>query len=251
MSHCISLEILAKLTNVQHCVLDGCFEGFYWHNFTPSLASYFLDLFARQPLQKLQLLSILEIPVAVFLQLLGAAPMVLLSALSIKDGLDDFPADIPIVSTPESLLLELEFEFGTRSPVSATLARSELAPYLQNVRRLGIRPHWPHSLKILTLTVLTIQHLRLHCHSTTPTSLHDDVLLNSFPDVSTIALPPLPALTSVEFVLTADQQKEPWLIEAIGTSHPAPVLCGYIWCFSLLDTRATLVFLQWPVIRYV
>ncbi|KAJ7159285.1 hypothetical protein C8R43DRAFT_1124498 [Mycena crocata] len=149
----------------------------------------------------------------------GSATFILLR------DLDDFQAYTQSTSTPKGLFIEFEL-FGT--PVSEILALSQLAAYLEDVRRLGIMPHWAHSQHLLSLTAPTLQQLRLDCVSDCRTlSLFAESPPIQLPTVNNITIPSLPALNSAEFIIMQHDQSAPWLADALSTLlalHGSPSL---------------------------
>ncbi|KAJ7469248.1 hypothetical protein FB451DRAFT_1256193 [Mycena latifolia] len=208
-------QVLHKLVNVRRCILDGVLDDFVWDDITPPFASSLLNFIERQPLHELHLDGIEELPMAVFLRLVAAAPILSFYFVSVKADEDLLPI------SPHPLAIE-HLILATRSEDICTIfACPDSRLDVMSLRRLSIMAHYTHAEAFIRGASLTLQSLRLYC----------DVPGKPL----ALSLPSLPILHSLELVLDFADHAAPWFIETLVrvlTPTTSPVLAEITVTFS-------------------
>ncbi|KAJ7124322.1 hypothetical protein C8R44DRAFT_875373 [Mycena epipterygia] len=89
--------ILAKLTNVWRCAIDGGTFGVRWTYLPPDISSALVDFVARQTLISLRLRTFEDIPQSVFLRLITSASRLAIQFVNINRGLEGGGTHFPIL----------------------------------------------------------------------------------------------------------------------------------------------------------
>ncbi|KAJ7610357.1 hypothetical protein FB45DRAFT_1037930 [Roridomyces roridus] len=178
---------IAALANVRWCRVDAAAFGIGGSISEELLSDYFSILVSflnRQPLHELELLGIRSIPMPLFLQFLAAAPV-----FTLFHDMDLLQSNLGICSPPDSHTSTLEcLTLGpvTCSNVCELLFRPELSAYTAKLR--------------------------------SPAISLDSKLAHRFISYvasSSITLPPIPGLRSVEFDINGYLMPSEWLCQSI------------------------------------
>ncbi|KAJ7610908.1 hypothetical protein FB45DRAFT_1037795 [Roridomyces roridus] len=148
-------QILAhlELRNVRQCDLVSSYlsQDFILRIVSPAL----VDFISRQPLRKLGFIDTSDIPAALFLQCLDAAPtFYLLSSYidpNVKEGVTPWPQ--------RRILDRLELDTDSNSSAYKLLLQPELAQHIANLRTLVVAVDSEWSRKFIAAVSPTIQHI--------------------------------------------------------------------------------------------
>ncbi|KAJ7626034.1 hypothetical protein FB45DRAFT_1005246 [Roridomyces roridus] len=185
---------LGKLSSVRWCMVDG--GTLAW---TPAFNAPFLRFFARQRmLQELHIDSFMAIPQDVLLELLIAAPGLSFKSTSI-DSASSLRGRSPpnwarIFSRPIRRLA-VEAYSGT---VSEFLNGDQVAALLGGMSFLSVTPGCDESIRLVRRCAETVEHLRFNGTA-----------------ANALSFLRMPALRSVEFILSSEDLADSWLGDTV------------------------------------
>ncbi|KAJ7036927.1 hypothetical protein C8F04DRAFT_1180950 [Mycena alexandri] len=191
-------QILGKLENVDSCIVAGE-TRLKWKNIDGTLILSLHNFISRVSLQQLHVLRIDKIPLAVFVKLLEAAPLLAFSCTTVSAK----EADLSAVPAPQSRVPErLILEMGAHG-ICDLLARPELAGFTAGLKDLKVMPHYARigSAGLAGSAASTLTHLRLDFTGLV---------------MRTIAMPPLPALTSLDVSVLFGGNSESWFRQSLS-----------------------------------
>ncbi|KAJ7104655.1 hypothetical protein C8R44DRAFT_887107 [Mycena epipterygia] len=165
------------------------------------MSSALLDFLSQQNLTRLGVHAIFQIPFAVFVRLVRAAPILSFFYVSIREDLEDASTNI---IPPRDPLQCLNMESQS---VCTLFGRPQFAPYTGTLRRLSFLPEEDRTGRVLFSACRTLEHVRLFSY--------DPV----------IPLPQLPALRSAEVCIPFFERTGlAFLPTLIGLLHASPQL---------------------------
>ncbi|KAJ7137470.1 hypothetical protein C8R43DRAFT_1203171 [Mycena crocata] len=215
-------QALGRLTQVRSCVIDGRDANFRWATLKGEIGmgfvgGMFLRFFASQPLRELRLKRLVDVPPALFL---GAAPSLYFWGVS-SDASADIggssaaPPDTAVVvgeETPTKLTVpvqQLVLDVGSEK-IYDVFNSPAVLPTTSALRRLSMHPAHPLCRNIIAMAAGSLEHLQLNGGSTSYTFA--------------LALPPLPALRVIEFVVRLYLRHHiTWPLETVAGCVLAPV----------------------------
>ncbi|KAJ7831737.1 hypothetical protein B0H13DRAFT_2430566 [Mycena leptocephala] len=189
--------VLDHLSTVHTCYFMGRAENpardrwdhLTWPTIPPQLALAIATFIQRQKLSELHIISIGALPRDVLTLFLGAA-----RTLSLIETSLDPTAAATVEGLPSSLALQNLCIFHY-TDIATVLTSCRFLPYLKEIRKLWV-DHAVEALDVLASAVSRkLVHLRLQCLE---------------PAQSTIPLPRLPCLESVEILLDFQERDAPW-----------------------------------------
>ncbi|KAJ7020047.1 hypothetical protein C8F04DRAFT_1145545 [Mycena alexandri] len=212
-AHLSALQlILRKLDNVTWCMVDGYYRRLEWSSLlTFGLSAALAEFLGRESLRTLHLRRIRGFPAAIFRR---TAPRLSLEDVEIAESVQD-----PIVP-PGRAIDDLALGRGT-DDLYPLLASSQFHSQTASLRRLSISPHNDKCVALILSVAASLQELQFQ-----------DKGLESR---STLMLPPLPALKSIEFLIGfPGRRTHPVLdtINSILTSGTSPNLENITLSFS-------------------
>ncbi|KAJ7154402.1 hypothetical protein C8R43DRAFT_1235247 [Mycena crocata] len=218
---------LGRCTQVRSCVIDGRDANFRWGTLSPDLmgvGGMFLRFFASQPLRELRLKRLVDVPPALFL---GAAPSLYFWGVSSHANADigfggasagdgvvvgGSSADIGVEGELTKLTVpvqQLVLDVGSEK-IYDVFNSPAVLPTTSALRRLSMHPAHPLCRNIIAMAAGSLEHLQLNGGSTSYTFA--------------LALPPLPALRVIEFVVRLYLRHHiTWPLETVAGCVLAPV----------------------------
>ncbi|KAJ7675660.1 hypothetical protein DFH06DRAFT_1170158 [Mycena polygramma] len=223
-------RVLAKLTRVTRCILDGNYISKNHHGcgmgeLVKALSTPLLGFISRQSLRELHMHNII-LSLEVFLPLLASAPTVSLYFVYLRKPSSRAKKPKPpalatsggSTSAPTLNYLILgEDEGFSKDPAFVT--------YTRNLRRLSVMLRTQSTLKIISAAAPTLEHIRINCH---------DAAFGFKSDI-----PSLPSLRSIDLALHLEQRTAPWFLVTISgilTAASATleeITVTYFWAWAL------------------
>ncbi|KAJ7463326.1 hypothetical protein FB451DRAFT_1562323 [Mycena latifolia] len=194
-------QVIGKLANVCRCIVKGV-DKLNLNELPPAFTSTLLDFIHRQPLWQLHLRFIKELSVAVFLQLVVAAPVLSFDYVFLQSG-EDLSSPTPTHPFAiDNLILTRHCE-----DICIIMARPECTVGISSLRRLSIPPHYAPAETLICSASRTLRILRLY------------LLVPLGP--LTISLPSLPALRTLEFALSFRDRANAWVLNTLTGLLPS------------------------------
>ncbi|KAJ7914097.1 hypothetical protein B0H13DRAFT_1873311 [Mycena leptocephala] len=162
--HTLLARLLPKFSNVRRFVLEGI--GISWEDLQPDLRSTLSAFLLRSPLEKLHLIRINDVPLAVLTLAAQTIPVLSVRDISIEDSAEIAPeASAPCLSPgPHLTHLILSSPAGLQLNLFAELIL--LPSYTANLRRLAIDQN-DSTTELLRAVAPTLTELSLNCTGTT------------------------------------------------------------------------------------
>ncbi|KAJ6492640.1 hypothetical protein DFH09DRAFT_359094 [Mycena vulgaris] len=142
------------------------------------MAEELLDFMARPTLRELHTKSIKRIPAAVFLRLVGSAPMLAFHSVTLAEGVKSITLTaLRYLGTLQDLILEAD-----SLDVCNFLTRSDTDSYTVTLRRLSTWIAWTHATTLISSAARTLEDLRfrfgasMYRHSPSRSPLRSDIL---------------------------------------------------------------------------
>ncbi|KAJ6597803.1 hypothetical protein DFH09DRAFT_1356906 [Mycena vulgaris] len=190
-------RVLAQLTAVRECIIQGVSSDARWGDLTPPLSEALLDFIARQGLHSLRLCTIKDIPRAVVHRLITSAPMLCFFQTYLEPAVD-LAAVPPNSFSIQTLLLDPQ-----STSFAVLLSRPQFSVHTAHLLRLSVVFGDSMSMNMICATARTLQYLRVDCtHLTSP--------------YIPIVFPALRSLRSLELVLHFSDATAPWFIDIIS-----------------------------------
>jgi hypothetical protein len=151
--------VLAKLSTVRECLIQGVSSGTRWGALDPTLCDALLDFIARQSLHSLRVWILKDIPRAVLLRLvISASTLSFFETYVEKTVTEPLDAALHHSACIETLMLDSQ-----STSVAELFSCVPLSAYTAHLRRLSVVLGDSMSMKIILATAPTLQHMRLDC----------------------------------------------------------------------------------------
>ncbi|KAJ7720401.1 hypothetical protein B0H16DRAFT_1604592 [Mycena metata] len=211
-AHLSALQlILRKLDNITWCMVDGYYRRLEWTSLlTFGLSAVLAEFLGRESLRTLHLRRVRGFPAAIFR---CTAPRLSLEDVEIAESVQE--RVVPSGRT----IVDLALGRGT-DDLYPLLASPQFHSQTASLRRLSISPH-DKSVALISSVAASLQELQFHHKGTEPRSI--------------LALPPLPALKSIEFLIGFPGRRTTPVLDTITsilTSGTSPNLENITLSFS-------------------